>query len=104
MRFALNHIAAPTLSLPDFFATARDLGVTEVEIRNDLPDVLSQWRPEDVKAFTLTMEDQKLVDSKTLPSWIWGDFTFITKIKQGAVLQRMTDGQSRVTSLLCNSY
>ena len=50
MRFALNHIAAPTLSLPDFFATARDLGVTEVEIRNDLPDVLSQWRPEDVKA------------------------------------------------------
>ena len=50
MRFALNHIAAPTLSLPDFFATARDLGVTEVEIRNDLPDVLSQWRPENVKA------------------------------------------------------
>ena len=50
MRFALNHIAAPTLSLPDFFATARDLGVTEVEIRNDLPDVLSQWRPEEVKA------------------------------------------------------
>ncbi|MFD2813937.1 TIM barrel protein [Paracoccus aerius] len=50
MRFALNHIAAPNLSLPDFFAAARDLGVTEVEIRNDLPDVLSQWRPEQVKA------------------------------------------------------
>ena len=38
MRFALNHIAAPNLSLPDFFAAARDLGVTEVEIRNDLID------------------------------------------------------------------
>lgn len=50
MRFALNHIAAPKLSLPDFFATARGLGITEVEIRNDLPDVLSEWRPEDVKA------------------------------------------------------
>ncbi|MDQ1900512.1 TIM barrel protein [Paracoccus sp. WLY502] len=50
MRFALNHIAAPKLSLPDFFTAARDLGVTEVEIRNDLPDVLSNWRPEDVKA------------------------------------------------------
>lgn len=50
MRFALNHIAAPRLSLPDFFAAARELGVTEVEIRNDLPDVLSDWRPEDVKA------------------------------------------------------
>lgn len=50
MRFALNHIAAPRLSLPDFFATARALGVTEVEIRNDLPDVLSDWHPEDVKA------------------------------------------------------
>lgn len=50
MRFALNHIAAPKLPLPDFFATARELGVTEVEIRNDLPDVLGTWRPEDVKA------------------------------------------------------
>ncbi|MFC3629402.1 TIM barrel protein [Paracoccus angustae] len=50
MRFALNHIAAPKLPLPDFFAAARDLGVTEVEIRNDLPDVLSQWEPADIKA------------------------------------------------------
>ncbi|MFC3167448.1 TIM barrel protein [Paracoccus fontiphilus] len=50
MRFALNHIAAPKLSLPDFFAAARDLGVTEVEIRNDLPDVVGTWNPADVKA------------------------------------------------------
>ena len=40
MRFAMNHIAAPKLSLEDFFAMARALGATEVEIRNDLPDVL----------------------------------------------------------------
>lgn len=36
MRFALNHIIAPGLSFPEFFALARHLGVTEVEIRNDL--------------------------------------------------------------------
>ena len=39
MRFALNHIAAPNLSLPDFFAAARDLGVTEVEIQECLLQV-----------------------------------------------------------------
>lgn len=50
MRFALNHIATPRLPLPDFFAAARDLGVTEVEIRNDLPDVLSTWDPAEVRA------------------------------------------------------
>lgn len=50
MRFALNHIAAPNLSLPDFFTAARELGVTAVEIRNDLPDVLSAWDPAQVKA------------------------------------------------------
>ena len=37
MRFALNHIIAPHLSLDAFFAMARDLGCAEVEIRNDLP-------------------------------------------------------------------
>ena len=38
MRFALNHILAPGQSLPAFFAMARGLGCTEVEIRNDLSD------------------------------------------------------------------
>jgi 2-keto-myo-inositol isomerase len=50
MRFALNHIAAPRLSLEDFFAMARELGVTEVEIRNDVPDVVGKVTPEDVRA------------------------------------------------------
>ncbi|SMO43090.1 TIM barrel protein [Paracoccus laeviglucosivorans] len=42
MRFALNHICAPQLSVPDFFALAQRLGCYEVEIRNDLPDVTGQ--------------------------------------------------------------
>jgi 2-keto-myo-inositol isomerase len=50
MRFALNHIAAPRLSVEDFFALARTLGVTEVEVRNDLPDVVGRVAPEEVKA------------------------------------------------------
>ena len=50
MRFAMNHIAAPKLALEDFFAMARALGATEVEIRNDLPNVLGAWAPADAKA------------------------------------------------------
>lgn len=50
MRFAINHIAAPTLPLADFLAMARRLGVTEVEIRNDLPDVMGSIDPARVRA------------------------------------------------------
>ncbi|MBL9058566.1 MAG: TIM barrel protein [Mangrovicoccus sp.] len=49
MRFAMNHIAAPKLSLDEFFAMARRLGATEVEIRNDLPDIVGTMPPEAVK-------------------------------------------------------
>lgn len=50
MRFAMNHIAAPKLSLSQFFAMARALGTTEVEIRNDLPDVVASVPAADVRA------------------------------------------------------
>lgn len=50
MRFAINHISAPRLPLGDFFAMCRRLGVTEVEIRNDIPDVLGQMTPAAVRA------------------------------------------------------
>lgn len=50
MRFAINHISAPGLSLADFFAMCRRLGVSEVEIRNDIPDVLGRMTPAAVKA------------------------------------------------------
>ncbi len=36
-RFALNRIACPTLGLLDFFKLAREVGVSKVELRNDLP-------------------------------------------------------------------
>lgn len=50
MRFAINHITAPKLSLEDFFATARNLRLSEVEIRNDLPDIVGTVDPAAVKA------------------------------------------------------
>ncbi|MBB4273464.1 TIM barrel protein [Rhizobium mongolense] len=49
MRFAINHITAPKLSLENFFAAARNLGLTEVEIRNDLPDIVGTVKPEVVR-------------------------------------------------------
>jgi len=50
MRFALNHITTPKLPVADFFALARSLGMTEVEIRNDVPDIVGAVAPETVKA------------------------------------------------------
>ncbi len=49
MQFALNHIAAPHMALPDFFEMCTRLGVSEVEIRNDTPDTLSAMTPAEVK-------------------------------------------------------
>lgn len=50
MRFALNHIATPSLTVADFFALARRLGLTEVEIRNDTPNAVGSVPAEAVKA------------------------------------------------------
>jgi 2-keto-myo-inositol isomerase len=50
MRFAINHISAPKFPLADFFGMVRRLGATEVEIRNDLPDVLGSMDPAEVRA------------------------------------------------------
>ena len=36
IRFALNHMCAPSLKLESFFAAAKELGIDSVEIRNDL--------------------------------------------------------------------
>ncbi|NKN39260.1 TIM barrel protein [Agrobacterium sp. a22-2] len=50
MRFALNHIVAPRLTLASFFDLAGQLGMSEVEIRNDIPDIVGTMEPEAVKA------------------------------------------------------
>ncbi|WP_374423360.1 TIM barrel protein [Paracoccus sp. (in: a-proteobacteria)] len=50
MRFAINHISAPKLPLAEFFAMCRRLGVSDVEIRNDIPDVLGTMSAAAVRA------------------------------------------------------
>lgn len=50
MRFAMNHIAAPKLPLEAFFEMSKRLGITEVEIRNDIPDVFGTMPAEEVKS------------------------------------------------------
>ncbi len=50
MRFAINHISAPKLPLAAFFAMCRRLGVSDVEIRNDIPDVLGTMSAAAVRA------------------------------------------------------
>lgn len=54
MRFAMNHIAAPGLSLEAFFTMARKLGATEVEIRNDLPDIVATLSASEVRDMAST--------------------------------------------------
>ena len=50
--FALNHMTAPALKLDAFFALAVSLGMTKVEIRNDLNGnaILDGTAPAEVKA------------------------------------------------------
>ncbi len=52
IQFALNHMSAPKLSIPDFFALAKSLGCEAVEIRNDLAGnaIIDGTPPETIKA------------------------------------------------------
>ena len=51
IRFALNHMTAPSLAIDDFFALARSLGIDAVEIRNDLSGnaILDGTKPEPLR-------------------------------------------------------
>lgn len=51
IRFALNHMAAPSLAIDDFFALARSLRIDAVEIRNDLSGnaILDGTQPEVIR-------------------------------------------------------
>lgn len=52
-RFGLNHIIAPNLAPIDFFKLAKNLGIDDVEIRNDLPATASllSYAPEAMRDF-----------------------------------------------------
>jgi 2-keto-myo-inositol isomerase len=71
VRFALNHIATPRLALSDFFALARSLGVTEVEIRNDLADVVGKVPPETVRDAAATAGVTLISINALYPFNVW---------------------------------
>jgi 2-keto-myo-inositol isomerase len=73
MRFSLSHILAPRQSPAEFFAMARALGVTDVEIRNDTPNVVGTLAPADVKAAAATAEVNLLSINALYPFNVWND-------------------------------
>jgi 2-keto-myo-inositol isomerase len=50
-KFSLNRIIYPDLNLEDFFKFTADLGLTKVELRNDLPGrgIIDTYSPEQIK-------------------------------------------------------
>lgn len=71
MDFAINHISTPKLSVEEFFAMVRRLGLDKVEIRNDLPDVMSTRAPEDVKAAASAAGVEILSINALYPFNVW---------------------------------
>lgn len=73
MRFSLSHILAPRQSPSEFFAMARALGVTDVEIRNDTPNVVGTLAPADVKAAAKAVGVNLLSINALYPFNVWND-------------------------------
>ncbi|MEJ7136903.1 TIM barrel protein [Amphibiibacter pelophylacis] len=73
MRFSLSHILAPSQSPAEFFAMARALGIRDVEIRNDTPNVVGTLAPADVKAAAQVAEVTLLSINALYPFNVWND-------------------------------
>lgn len=71
MRFAINHISAPKLPLAEFFAMCRRLGVHEVEIRNDIPDILGTMTAAEVRAEATAQDITILSVNALYPFNLW---------------------------------
>ena len=73
MRFSLSHILAPRQSPAQFFAMARALGVTDVEIRNDTPNVVGTVPAAEVKAAAEAAGVNLLSINALYPFNVWND-------------------------------
>ena len=73
MRFSLSHILAPRQSPAQFFAMARALGVTDVEIRNDTPNVVGSVAAAEVKAAAQAAGVNLLSINALYPFNVWND-------------------------------
>ena len=73
MRFSLSHILAPRQSPAEFFAMARALGITDVEIRNDTPNVVGTIAPAEVKAAAKAAGVNLLSINALYPFNVWNE-------------------------------
>lgn len=73
MRFSLSHILAPRHSPAQFFAMARALGVTDVEIRNDTPNVVGTLPGSFVKTAAEAAGVNLLSINALYPFNVWND-------------------------------
>ena len=73
MRFSLSHILAPRQSPAEFFAMARALGLTDVEIRNDTPNVVGTVAPAEVKAAAQAAGVNLLSINALYPFNVWNE-------------------------------
>lgn len=69
MKFALNHMVAPTLNYREFFDLALRMGVDAVEIRNDIP--VSQMSKKSAKIIGNMAKDKglKILNVNALQRW-----------------------------------
>lgn len=75
MDFAINHMSAPQLRLPEFFALARQLGAPRVEIRNDIAGnaILDGTPATEVKALAQA-NDVSIISINALQEFnLWSD-------------------------------
>ncbi|OBZ77878.1 hypothetical protein A0H81_01585 [Grifola frondosa] len=47
----------------------------------------------DVVPFVMYTEEEQLGDSRKVPSWIWGDFSFVENQSEGAIKNFLADGE-----------
>ena len=73
MRFSLSHILAPRQSPAEFFAMARALGGTDVEIRNDTPNVVGTIAAADVRAAAKDASVNVLSINALYPFNVWNE-------------------------------
>ena len=73
MRFSLSHILAPRQSPAEFFAMARALGCTDVEIRNDTPNVVGTLPAAEVKAAAKAAGVNLLSINALYPFNVWNE-------------------------------
>ena len=62
-----------------------------------MPDDHPKYKPlldTDCYAFAITAAEHQLGDSHRLPSWIWGDFSYVVKVKEGDIRKFLDDSKS----------